>query len=61
MGLLDELLSGPAGRSMGGGRMQPQQPMQGGGGGGMSQVLIALMPVSGCWPIVARRAERRRR
>jgi uncharacterized protein YidB (DUF937 family) len=44
MGLLDELLGGLAGQSMGG-RMQPQQPMQAGGGGGMSQVLIALMPV----------------
>jgi len=41
MGLLDELLGGLAGQSMG--RMQPQQ--QAGGGGGMSQVLIALMPV----------------
>src|SRR5262245_41609332 len=43
MGLLDELLGGLAGQSMG--RMQPQQPMQAGGGGGMSQVPIALMPV----------------
>jgi len=43
MGLLDELLGGLAGQSMGG-RMQPQQPTQA-TGGGMSQVLIALMPV----------------
>ena len=43
MGLLDELLGGLAGQSMGS-RTQPQQPMQT-GGGGMSQVLIALMPV----------------
>jgi uncharacterized protein YidB (DUF937 family) len=45
MGLLDDLLGGLAGQSMGGGMQPQQQPMQAGGGGGMSQVLIALMPV----------------
>ena len=43
MGLLDELLGGLAGQSMG--RMSPQQETPAAGGGGMSQLLIALMPV----------------
>jgi hypothetical protein len=44
MGFLDDLLGGLAGQSMGGGRMQQQQPMQA-GCGGTSQVLLALLPV----------------
>jgi uncharacterized protein YidB (DUF937 family) len=44
MGLLDDLLGGLAGQTMGG--RAPQQPTQrGSGGAGMSQVLIALVPV----------------
>ena len=44
MGLLDDLLGGLGGQTMGG--RAPQQPTQmGSGGSGMSQVLIALMPV----------------
>ncbi len=44
MGLLDDLLGGLGGQTMGG--RAPQQPTQmGSGGSRMSQVLIALMPV----------------
>ena len=42
MGILDDLLGGLAGQTMGG---RPQQQSMPVGGGGMSQVLIALMPV----------------
>src|ERR1700741_1777967 len=44
MGLLDDLLGGLAGQSIGG-RVQSQPAPMGGEGGGISQALIALMPV----------------
>lgn len=45
MGLLDDLLGGLAGQTMGGRASQQQPTQMGSGGSGMSQVLIALMPV----------------